>query len=287
MPDADLVHRLLWAAGPRWFEGLAASLARSRWRAVAGATGLDRATYGTSRHLGGDPSLPRPVLAEIGLPRAFRETAPVVVERLVGPAFQRYQDLGLDFHADPAADAERFTARLGEAFARIAQVPSLAAAVGRLLAVLHVVRPEGPDYDVSYSDPLLPFSIFVGIGGSDQPNGDLRLAEGIVHECMHLQLTLVEETVPMVAGSDGRHHSPWQGTMRPVQGILHGLYVFRVIQDFFEALIREGRPPTDERDYLLRRLATIRKEAEAVNSVARSNELTPAGKRLVGTLLAS
>jgi hypothetical protein len=42
-------------------------------------------------------------------------------------------------------------------------------------------KTRGHDYDVSYSDPRLPFSIFVGINSGDQANGKLRLAEGISH----------------------------------------------------------------------------------------------------------
>lgn len=140
---------------------------------------------------------------------------------------------------------------------------------------------------MSYSDPLLPFSIFVGIEGSEQANGDMRLAEGILHECMHLQLTLIEETVTMVSAKDERHYSPWQGTMRPSKGVLHGLYVFRVIQDFHRALLESGSLRPGERTYLTRRIDTIEDEVAAVGDLAASRDLTEAGRRLAAALQAA
>ncbi|MEN3230233.1 HEXXH motif-containing putative peptide modification protein [Methylorubrum rhodesianum] len=282
-----MVLRALATRGPRWFDGLARPLAASRWRAVTETTGLDRRTYGTVRYLAADASVPRADLASVPLPAAFASDGSVSVEALRGEPLRRYAGLGLDFHADGEAQAALLRKRLLEAFDRLAQVPGAAAAIGAVLAVLHVVRPEGPDYDVSYSDPDLPFSVFVGIDHRPAANGALRLAEGILHECMHLQLSLVEGTVPMVAGADERLHSPWQGTMRPVQGILHGLYVFRVIQDFHRALLEAGSLTEAERAYLGRRIAGIEEEAVAVRDLAGSRDLTPAGRELAVLLLAS
>ncbi len=126
----------------------------------------------------------------------------------------------------------------------------------------------------------------MAIDGSDPANGDLRLAEGILHECMHLQLTLVEATVPMVSSADERYHSPWRGTMRPSQGVLHGLYVFRVIQDFQRALLDNGSVTAGERAYLARRIDTIEMEVGALGDFAGSRDLTVTGRRLAAMLLA-
>jgi len=285
--EADLVQAAIEAAGGRWFAGLAAPLARLRWRSVAELTGLTRQTYGTTRYLAGDGSAPRDDLTTVSLPAAFAATGLVAVETLHGDARRRYADLGLEFYPNGAVDIRLVHGRLVDAFDRLAQVPPAAAAVGTVLAVLHVARPKRPEYDVSYSDPLLPFSIFVGIEGSEQANGDMRLAEGILHECMHLQLTLIEETVTMVSTKDERHYSPWQGTMRPSKGVLHGLYVFRVIQDFHRTLLESGSLRPGARTYLTRRIDAIEDEVAAVGDLAASRDLTETGRRLAAALQAA
>lgn len=281
-----LVREAVGRQGGRWFEGLGSELARAKWLAVAEATGLGPESYGTMRYALRDRSAPRETFCAVDLPGAFGTNRGIAVEILRGDVLARYVDLGLDFQRAVDIDARLVADRLRGAFGRIAEVPGAAAAVGAVLATLHVLRPEGPDYDVSYSDPAVPFSAFVGIPGAAQANGDLRLAEGILHECMHLQLSLIEEVLPLVAGTDERLHSPWQGTMRPVQGILHGLYVFRVIQDFHRALVDGGRGTPEERGYLLRRVECVDREISGLTGLERSGELTDDGRRLVAGLLA-
>ncbi len=284
--EANLVHAAIGASGGRWFTGLAVALARSRWRSVEESTGLNRQTYGTARYLAGNRGVQRDDLTTVSLPTAFGTRVPITVETLHGSARRRYVDLGLDFYSDGEVDGEFVRDRLNRAFNQLAKVPAAAVAVGALFAVLHVVRPKAPEYDVSYSDPLLPFSIFVGIDLHAQANAELRLAEGILHECMHLQLTLVERTVPLVSSASERHYSPWQNTQRPSQGILHGMYVFRVIQDFQRALLTDERLTPSERAYLAQRIDTIGSESATVAGFAASQDLTETGRRLVAALLA-
>lgn len=285
--ESDLVEDAISTPGDRWFAGLAGPLANGRWRSITAATGIDRESYGTMRYLAGDRRIARDELASMDLPAAFRASVPLPVETLHGETRRRYAELGLDFHSVEEADAGLVRTRLAGALERIAKVPGAAMAIGAVMAAMHVVRPEGPDYDVSYSDPEVPFSVFLGVAGGGSPIGDLRLAEGILHECMHLQLTLIEGVLPMAEGMDERLHSPWQGTMRPIQGILHGLYVFRVIQDFHCALIACDGLPGDERAYLERRIDQIEQEAADVGDLAHCRELTPAGHRLTARLLAA
>jgi HEXXH motif-containing protein len=221
------------------------------------------------------------------LPTTFEANRPVIVETLSGAMLGRYCNVGLDFYAQGEIDTGIIRHRLGGAFRRLGDVSGAAAAVGAVLAVLHVLKPAGPNYDVSYSDPVLPFSIFVGVDASSGAHYDLRLAESILHECMHLQLSLIEETVPMIAGCEERFHSPWQRTMRPSQGVLHGLYVFRVIQDFHRALLEGGFCTDEEHSYLTCRISVIEEEIATIDHFRASRELTNAGKQLVGALLTS
>jgi HEXXH motif-containing protein len=124
-------------------------------------------------------------------------------------------------------------------------------------------------------------------GGICLGSGDAESEVAVRRSAMHLQLTLIEQTVPMIGRSNERRHSPWQGTMRPSQGILHGLYVFRVIQDFHRALIGTGRCTAEESAYVASRIRDIEAEVAAIGDFAKSEDLTAAGKRLVLALLAS
>jgi len=104
---------------------------------------------------------------------------------------------------------------------------------------------------------------------------------------MHLQLTLLESVLPLVMGGAERHHSPWQDTMRPSQGVLHGLYVFRVIDDFLTALLKGKYCDTVGCEYLIQRKATITNEIAMTAGFEYSKELTASGRRIVQRLLKS
>ena len=130
-------------------------------------------------------------------------------------------------------------ARLIAASAIIAWIPDLAAAIGHLLAAVLVLRAPDADHGVSHSDPDVPCSVLIGMSPETSGVDGLRLAEALVHECMHLQLTLLERPCPLVIGIEEPHASPWQGRPRPKRGILHGFYVFTVVGPFFARLLAE------------------------------------------------
>lgn len=161
----------------------------------------------------------------------------------------------------------------------------MAEAVGRVLHAAHVVVPEGPDFDVSYSDPAVPFSVWVGVSRESGPLADLRLAEGLLHEAMHLQLSLIEDHVPLTASSARSLHSPWRNAPRPMQGVLHGTYVFTVVRAFMAALLDLGAVSAVERHHVDGRIATCTTEiAGAVASLRAAPGLTPVGREFVGFL---
>ncbi|WP_375458497.1 HEXXH motif-containing putative peptide modification protein [uncultured Enterovirga sp.] len=284
---AELVKEALATPGPCWFEGLAERLAGARYRKMELATGINRARYGTVRYLARDAWAARTELASVDFPADFEASIPATVELLGAPISKRYADLGLDLYGPSEIHPEEAVTAVLAAFRRIGEVPGAAVAIGALLSALHVLRPEGPEYDVSYSDPAVPFTIFVGIHPRAGAYGDLRLAESILHECMHLQLTLMESVAPIVVDGGERMHSPWQGTSRPILGILHGLYVFRAIQNFHRALLNRGAMTSDECRYLERRIDVIENEAQSVQGLTGSRDLTAVGQRLASRLLLS
>lgn len=279
-----LVTQALETEGPVWLPGVVGPLAAAAQDALLGKSRIGPEDYGTARVRANDPGAEREEAARIVLPTAFAALGPVIVETLrPGPA-QRYVDLGLAF-ASPS-EAAAATPRLSCAIERLSSVPSVARAIGTVLSVVHVVTPEGPDYDVSYSEPTLPFSVFVGIGETAGEHADLRLAEAVLHECMHLQLTLMEAAAPLILhGREERHHSPWQNTMRPAQGVLHGAYVFAVIRDFMRAIAAGDLCSLAEKRHVTDRVDTCDREVSvACVDLLGGESLTVEGRRLVNRL---
>jgi len=110
--------------------------------------------------------------------------------------------------------------------------PMLFQSIRYLLRSFHVIRSNSPKIDVSFSVPSLPNSIFGSIPGFDDKEAVARLAETIVHEVLHLQLTLVEKYCPIVRlDMETRYMiSPWRNCPRPEISVIHGLFVFRTLE---------------------------------------------------------
>ena len=209
-------------------------------------------------------------------------------EILRGRARERYAALGLSLTKD--LPSESAMALFGDAFDLLAAGPGLRGAVQALVQRVHPLVPRGPGYDSSHSDPELPFSIFVSIPDGE-PAAALRLAESILHEAMHLQLSLVEAREPLVRQPQpgertATGYSPWQDTERPIGGLVHGLFVFRVIFDWLGALSANYPHDRDLANYAARRRSEIGQEVESLGDLAASPALTTPGKRLVSDWLA-
>jgi HEXXH motif-containing protein len=144
---------------------------------------------------------------------------------------------GLELMTDGELQSWAALDKLKRAFALLARIPDLLPFLSTLVRSVHVLRQDDPDTDCSYSHPKIPFSIFVSIGKGDSLVQDLRVAESILHEALHLMLTLIEETVPLIQeDSNAKYFSPWKQEPRHVRGILHGAYVFRGIYEFLDCV---------------------------------------------------
>lgn len=211
----------------------------------------------------------------VGRPRGAR------IELLPEAGRHRYETIGLVLDkVPPGADA---IALIDRAVGLLSCAAGLAEAVETLVRSIHPLVAEGAGFDTSHSDPELPFSIFVSlpVGECDAA---VRLAESILHETMHLQLTLIEGWRPLVADPDATGHSPWMTTDRPVQGLLHGLFVFRAIDQWLDLLANRHHDPSTAR-YADRRRCEIAAEIAQVGHLASSGALTPRGARLAADLI--
>lgn len=159
-----------------------------------------------------------------------------------------------------------------------------AASVSTLVRSIHCVEASEPGYDFSHSEPGIPFSVLLSnpIGGR---HAELRLAESLLHEAMHLQLTLIEREAPMVGPGPSSGYSPWQRRDRPIQGLLHGLYVFTAIHQWLRLLGNDTSLEPEDRIYVDRRLAEIAAEVGELADLDSDAALTSLGGTLAIYLL--
>jgi hypothetical protein len=162
--------------------------------------------------------------------------------------------------------------------------PSVFESVRRLLRVVHILAVENDDYDVSFTLPELPHSIFISIPQRFTPVNTLRLAEAIVHEVMHLQLSIIETRASLVKQGVPVEmiFSPWRGEERPISGVIHGLYVFKTIEELYKNYLKFS--DKNEFAYLKDRLNEIAVQ-RACMSNRKYDSLTEYGSFLFATLL--
>jgi hypothetical protein len=156
--------------------------------------------------------------------------------------------------------------------------------VETIVRCIQVLRQPEPEFDVSYSHPEIPFSIFVSIGVENSPNDVIRLAESVLHESMHLKLTLIENFSPLVTDNKRFFFSPWRSEERPVQGVLHGMYVFKAILDFYQTILA-NLPDPKQYDFVDWRIETIKSELETLKNFPASPGLSVNGAILARNLL--
>jgi len=124
-----------------------------------------------------------------------------------------------------------------QAYQVLSKVPGVVDCVSALVKSILVLYAEDAEYDLSYSHPDIPFSIFISLGHDQSSLCNFRVAESILHESMHLKLTLIDQVTPLVEiNSKQLFYSPWREEQRPANGILHGLFVFTAILQFYNSL---------------------------------------------------
>jgi HEXXH motif-containing protein len=102
---------------------------------------------------------------------------------------------------------------------------------------------------------------------------------------MHLQLSLLERCVPLITPADAGFQidSPWKRAEREAGGILHALYVFRVIEQFWRGVAAVQTDPAVV-EFARTRCAEICEETKRVSNFASCPALTDEGQKLVERL---
>ena len=193
-----------------------------------------------------------------------------------------YQEHGLQIMPRNQWETNNVISKLNGALGMLGQVPSALEGVTSLVRMIQVVDSGDPEIDVSYSHPQLPFTIFVSVCEDNSEISQLRVAESILHEAMHLKLSLIERVVPLIKpDANGLYFSPWRDEKRPAQGVLHGMFVFRTILDFSQMLSQT----TFANNPLNERVIEINEQLEALQQFTQAKALTEYGANLSKSLL--
>lgn len=268
-----------------WMPGVAEELAELGWSSLRDDFGICSSNYGTGRIL--EPSANRPleIVAQLQSATGTEPLNFLYVEILDGEAARDYKESGVRFYTAEEIFELDLCGRLEEAINLLEVVPSLREVVATMVKSMHLIDAGHDDYDVSFSEPRLPFSIFLSVPHSNNFNVALRVAEGLIHEAMHLQLSLVERVVALIRSEKHYYFSPWRDEFRSSRGVLHALYVFRVIDSFFGELLGYRSLSLKQNAYVQDRRRQIHKQINEVRDFSTSPELTKVGKTFVSKLI--
>jgi HEXXH motif-containing protein len=82
-------------------------------------------------------------------------------------------------------------------------------------------------------------------------------------------------------------HSPWKGQPRKLQGVLHGMYVFKVVSYVYSEMIRSGALSQADVAFARRRIDQIKEELEQIKGVQNCVGFTLDGIALADIILES
>ena len=195
-----------------------------------------------------------------------------------------YEAHGLELAAiDKSSDTE--IAKVKSALAVFKQVPEVYTFINTIVKSIQILQAEDSETDISYSHPDITFSIFFSLCEEDSVLSNLRVAESILHEVMHLYLTLIENKVPLIKqDANNVYFSPWRDEPRLAKGVLHGLFVFRAILELYK-ILKKLEPFANVNEYIECRIIQIEDDLNALKEFAAAIDLTTYGAILTIHLL--
>ena len=290
-PESDLKNKIAAALkdseSELWFSPLTYDLVRSGLAKIYNETKISEADYGTARIIFKNSSAECFRVESINIPDECEEVAnKIFVEILPREIRGKYRKQEVEFFdRTELLRNKEITDCLKNAFEIIRRVPGLFASVRLLIKSIHPIKLEDDDYDMSFSEPDIPFSVFISVPRRNTLVNALRVAEALVHEAMHLQLTLIENLVPLIVPGGELIYSPWKEELRTPQGIMHAIYVFKVIDCFYQKLIRDAVFELEEKNFLLERRNEISQQIGETTCFRTCPDFTREGKMFVQRLM--
>lgn len=270
---------------PPWPDILPKQLAEIGSGQLLKEKNLKRENYSTASFITDSQS--RPELGDSFLITTRRSDPEILIEILSDPMIDSFGEIGLRFAPIDLIRCNDMVESVSTALQKyLDYLPGLHASVSDLVWVIHLLEVDDEDYDVSYSSPHIPFSIFVSAPKRVTTSGVLRVAESIVHETMHLQLSLLEQVIPLVDSKRSQEcfFSPWKGEFRDARGILHGLYVFGVLREFWNNVAGKDED-LNTVEFAKSRISEISQQIQQISKFSASPALTAEGRDVVKAIV--
>jgi hypothetical protein len=272
----EKIDAFLNAPFPLWENELTTQLVSEEWNVLASCT-ITATNYSTARAYFKETKLPANGTVKIF---GTTESDSIFIEypqpELLGFF---YEETGLELLNQNEINAINGVEKIQCALEILRRVPGVLDCISQLVKCIGILRHDNPEIDTSHSDPTIPFTIFVSVCEDTSEVSNLRVAESILHEAMHLKLTMIEHQVDLIVpGTREEFYSPWRDEQRPVRGVLHGLFVFKAVLDFYSKL-------ADELNYTDYRKTEILEELNLIKKFQFSLGLTSMGATLTKNLL--
>ena len=248
---------------------------------------LDFESYGTARMMARDAKEARRIIGKVDPPTGGK-VGPILLECLPFRAADELDAVGLSLRRVDESMVPADIDILRQAWHLTHAVwPELSSSVEHLVRCVHLLRAPSPEVDCSFSRPDLPFTVFLSIPDHGSHARTERVAEALVHETMHLQLSLLERRIHFVEADrpETVSFSPWRNCERNVQGVLHALYVFVILQRLWQ-LAAQMPPRRLDRRFAVARERVVRDEVARAQPLLASPGMTQKGRQLVRQLLA-
>ncbi|MBT2545015.1 hypothetical protein J7E99_31005 [Streptomyces sp. ISL-44] len=149
---------------------------------------------------------------------------------------------------------------------------------GGLGVIVPVLSPDPSRVHVSGSFHEAPGLVALALG---EP---MATAEALVHEYGHQKLNAVLPLDPLIVDDTGEaaYYSPWREDPRPLSGLLHAVYSFVSVADFYRAVLdtpdAEGLDP---RSVVNRAYRVVRQVRDGLGELRAAASLTPPGAAFV------
>jgi HEXXH motif-containing protein len=185
--------------------------------------------------------------------------------------------LPVDGRLGPDA-VERWRCRLVEAWTVLAaRHPERLSAVGTSVTCLVPLASRRSSH-VSASSRYTPGAVAL-----TEPVSGVGLAATLIHEVQHFKLNALHDLVPLYQpDAIGSFYSPWRHDPRPLAGLLHGIYAFVGVAEFWRREREWARFPDAQAEL---ELARYREQLRlGYQQAAAAQGLTALGAKLIAAL---
>lgn len=199
-----------------------------------------------------------------------------IIQKLPDSMSNTWLDIGIELDQD--YDMEEALSQIENAFEYIKKYDAIlfSTSIEVLVKSIHLLKTQAIYSDISFSDPNLPYTIFINLPNRCVKNWLERTVENIIHEAMHLQLSLLEKKINFYVLTDAKIYSPWKHEPRNNKGILHAIYVFSHLKYFWGKVYK-----TNKNVFVKQRIENIKEQLNLINFDKISDFYTEDGKNIL------